>query len=308
MANKRMFSLSIIDTDKFLEMPLTSRYLYYELGMRGDDDGFVGNPRKILRSTGCRDDDLRKLVEMGYVRIFESGVLVIRDWKINNNIRSDRYQPTIYIAEKAEYERFIEVIEGTGQQKHLGIPPGIPPGIPTVCIEQDSIGKNSTTTTTERAGIPPGIPTVCIEQDSIDKNSTTTTTTERYINISKREIEEIANRYSIRDIENYCRRYGSINVWRTLVLLDYESKHDTHIKKPIRWFKRALADEFDTTEAIEWWQKKKAAEAVYENAMASITKGEDVVGYTISPDSPFYAASLKHKHRREAGADDGTRK
>ena len=280
MANKRMFSLSIIDTDKFLEMPLTSRYLYYELGMRGDDDGFVGNPRKILRSTGCRDDDLRKLVEMGYVRIFESGVLVIRDWKINNNIRSDRYQPTIYIAEKAEYERFIEVIEGTGQQKHLGIPPGIPPGIPTVCIEQDSI----------------------------DKNSTTTTTTERYINISKREIEEIANRYSIRDIENYYQQYGSVKVWRTLVLLDYESKHDTHIKKPIRWFKRALADEFDTTEAIEWWQKKKAAEAVYENAMASITKGEDVVGYTISPDSPFYAASLKHKHRREAGADDGTRK
>ena len=277
MANKRMFSLSIIDTDKFLEMPLTSRYLYYELGMRGDDDGFVGNPRKILRSTGCRDDDLRKLVEMGYVRIFESGVLVIRDWKINNNIRSDRYQPTIYIAEKAEYERFIEVIEGTGQQKYLGIPPGIPPGIPAVCIEQDSIDKNSTTT-------------------------------ERDINISKREIEEIANRHSIRSVENYCKQYGSIKVWRTLVLLDYESKHDIHIKKPIRWFKRALADEFDTTEAIEWWQKKKAAEAVYENAMASITKGEDVVGYTISPDSPFYAASLKHKHRREAGADDGTRK
>lgn len=275
MANKRMFSLSIIDTDKFLEMPLTSRYLYYELGMRGDDDGFVGNPRKILRSTGCRDDDLRKLVEMGYVRIFESGVLVIMHWKVNNNIRSDRYQPTIYIAEKAEYERFIEVIEGTGQQKHLGIPPGIPPGIPTVCIEQDSKGKNSTTTTTER-----------------------------YINISKREIEEIANRYSIRDIENYCRRYGSINVWRTLVLLDYESKHDTHIKKPIRWFKRALADEFDTTEAIEWWQKKKAEEAVYENAMALITKGEDV-GYTIAPDSPFYEASLKYKHKREAGADGG---
>lgn len=113
MANKRMFSLSIIDTDKFLEMPLSSRYLYYELGMRGDDDGFVGNPRKILRITGCRDDDLRKLAEMGYVKIFESGVLVITHRKVNNNIRSDRYQPTMYIAEKAEYERFTEVIEGT---------------------------------------------------------------------------------------------------------------------------------------------------------------------------------------------------
>lgn len=276
MANKRMFSLNIIDTDKFLEMPLSSRYLYYELGMRGDDDGFVGNPRKILRITGCRDDDLRKLAEMGYVKIFESGVLVITHWKVNNNIRSDRYQPTMYIAEKAEYERFTEVIEGTGQQKHLGM--------------------------------SPGIPTVRIEQDSIEQDSLTTTTTEKYANISKREIEEIANRYSIQCIESYCKRYGSIKVWRTLVLLDYESKHDVHIKKPIRWFKKALGDEFDTTEAFEWWQKKKATEAVYENAMASITQGEDVVGYVISPDSPFYEASLKHKCRRKAGADGGTRK
>lgn len=276
MANKRMFSLSIIDTDKFLEMPLSSRYLYYELGMRGDDDGFVGNPRKILRITGCRDDDLRKLAEMGYVKIFESGVLVITHWKVNNNIRSDRYQPTMYIAEKAEYERFVKVNEGTEKQKHLGIPVGIPDGIPTVRIEQDSL-----------------------EQDSL-----TTTTTERYINISKREIEEIANRYSIRGIESYCKCYGSIKVWRTLVLLDYESKHDVHIKKPIRWFKKALGDEFDTTEAFEWWQKRKAAEAVYENAMASITQGEDV-GYIIAPDSPFYKASLKYKHKRETGADGG---
>lgn len=84
-------------------------------------------------------------------------------------------------------------------------------------------------------------------------------------------------------------------------MLDYESKHDIHIKKPIRWFKRALAGEFDTTEAIEWWQKRKAAEAA---SMALITKGEDV-GYTIAPDSPFYKASLKYKHKREAGADGG---
>ena len=91
-------------------------------------------------------------------------------------------------------------------------------------------------------------------------------------------------------------------------MLDYELKHDIVIKKPIRWFKKALVDEFDATEAFEWWQKKKATEAVYENAMASITQGEDVVGYVISPDSPFYEASLKHKCRRKAGADGGTRK
>lgn len=128
MANKRMFALCIVDTDKFLEMPMSSRYLYYELGMRGDDDGFVSNPRKILRITGCRTDDLKKLAEEGYIRIFDSGILVITDWHANNYIRSDRYQPTRH---KAEYELY------------YGIPLGIPNGIPSGSIEQTRIDKIS---------------------------------------------------------------------------------------------------------------------------------------------------------------------
>lgn len=119
MANKRMFALSIVDTDKFLEMPLSARYLYYELGMRGDDDGFVANPKKILRATGCRGDDLKKLAEEGYIKIFDTGILVITDWKTNNYIRADRYKPTLY---QREFELFY----------------GIPVGIPTVCVEQNS--------------------------------------------------------------------------------------------------------------------------------------------------------------------------
>ena len=129
MANKRMFALSIVDTDKFLEMPMTSRYLYYELGMRGDDDGFVSNPRKILRITGCRNDDLKKLAEEGYIKIFDSGILVITDWHTNNYIRSDRYQPTTH---QSEYKLY-----------YGGIPLGIPSGIPSGSVEQTKQDKIS---------------------------------------------------------------------------------------------------------------------------------------------------------------------
>ena len=101
MANKRMFSLSVIDTDKFLEMPPSTQALYFHLAMRADDDGFVASPKKIARMINCGEDDLKILFTKEFVIPFKSGVCVIRDWKINNNtIKPDRYKPTIYIKEK----------------------------------------------------------------------------------------------------------------------------------------------------------------------------------------------------------------
>lgn len=101
MANKRMFSLSVIDTDKFLEMPPSTQALYFHLAMRADDDGFVASPKKIARMINCGEDDLKILFTKEFVIPFKSGVCVIRDWKINNNtIQADRYKPTIYIKEK----------------------------------------------------------------------------------------------------------------------------------------------------------------------------------------------------------------
>lgn len=95
MANKRMFSLDVVDTDCFIEMPATSQNLYFHLGMRADDDGFVSSPRKILKMLGCGNDDFKILVEHQYVIPFESGVIVISDWNVNNNkIKGDRYKPT----------------------------------------------------------------------------------------------------------------------------------------------------------------------------------------------------------------------
>ena len=96
MANKRMFSLSVVDTDEFLEMPLSSRLLYYELGMRADDDGFVANWKKILLFTGLKQDDLKVLIAKKFIIPFESGVIVIRHWRMNNYLQNDRTKPTIY--------------------------------------------------------------------------------------------------------------------------------------------------------------------------------------------------------------------
>lgn len=101
MAVKRMFSIDVTETDSFLEMPLTAQALYFHLGMRGDDDGFVSNPRSIMRVTGCSEGDLAMLAEAGYIISFRSGVIVISDWKVNNNLRNDRYKPTTFQSERS---------------------------------------------------------------------------------------------------------------------------------------------------------------------------------------------------------------
>lgn len=100
MARKRMFDLEVVDTDLFLEMPQSTQNLYFHLSMRADDDGFVSNPKKIIRTIGANDDDLKILFSKQFVIPFESGVVVIRHWKLNNYLRKDRYTETIYKDEK----------------------------------------------------------------------------------------------------------------------------------------------------------------------------------------------------------------
>lgn len=101
LANKRMFSVDVTETDAFLEMPLTAQALYFHLGMRGDDDGFVSNPRSIVRVSGCSESDLVTLAKSGYIITFRSGVIVISDRKVNNNLRNDRYKPTTFQDERS---------------------------------------------------------------------------------------------------------------------------------------------------------------------------------------------------------------
>lgn len=95
-----MFSPQIVDSDAFLDMPSSAQALYFHLGMRADDDGFVGNPKKILRIMGAGDDDLKILIAKRFVLVFETGVIVIKHWKLNNLVRKDWYKETIYLEEK----------------------------------------------------------------------------------------------------------------------------------------------------------------------------------------------------------------
>lgn len=116
MARKRMFDIEIVDTDLFLDMPQSTQNLYFHLGMRADDDGFVSNPKKIIRTIGANEDDLKILTTKKFIIPFEIGVIVIRHWKINNYLRSDRYTETIYKEEKRQ------LTEDENGVYNLGIP------------------------------------------------------------------------------------------------------------------------------------------------------------------------------------------
>ena len=138
MAERRMFAKKIVMSDLFLDMPMSAKFFYFMLGMLADDDGFVDNPNSIMRQTGTTKDDLRVLLSKGFVRAFESGVVVVTAWRVNNYLRSDRYTPTVHIEE----------FEQLGIDKNGLYTDGIPSvyqrytsGIPS--IGKDSIGKVS---------------------------------------------------------------------------------------------------------------------------------------------------------------------
>lgn len=96
MARRRMFSVEVVDTDRFLDMTHGARCLYFHLGMHADDDGFVASPKKVLRIAGCADADLDELIRCGFVIEMESGLIVITHWKLQNLIKKDRYVPTVH--------------------------------------------------------------------------------------------------------------------------------------------------------------------------------------------------------------------
>ena len=112
MAQKRMFDKTITNSDDFIEMPDSSQNLYFHLSMNADDDGFVNNWKNIMRMTGHKEDDLKVLIAKQYIIPFDTGVIVIRHWRINNYLRNDRYTETkfqkemqqLYIDENMVYQ------------------------------------------------------------------------------------------------------------------------------------------------------------------------------------------------------------
>lgn len=134
MAQKRMFDKSITNSDNFLELPDSSQILYFHLSMNADDDGFVDNWKSIMRMTGTKEDDLRILVAKSYVIPFETGVIVIKHWRMNNYLRTDRYKETTHKLEKSQ------LILGENEEYLLA---NNSIGIPMVDTDKNSIDKNS---------------------------------------------------------------------------------------------------------------------------------------------------------------------
>ena len=97
MAERRMFTQKIVDSDAFLDMPLSTQALYFHLNMRADDDGFVNNPKKVQRMVGASEDDLKLLIAKRFLIAFENGVVVIKHWRMHNLLRKDRYNATQYV-------------------------------------------------------------------------------------------------------------------------------------------------------------------------------------------------------------------
>lgn len=147
MAERRMFAKTIIDSDVFIDMPLSTQALYFHLSMRADDDGFINNPKKIQRMIGCGDDDLKLLIAKAFLIPFESGIVVIKHWKIHNYIRSDRYKPTVYHDEAAQLNiknNKAYTFENTGDKliKPVGIPDGYQMDT-QASLGKDRLGKDS---------------------------------------------------------------------------------------------------------------------------------------------------------------------
>ena len=147
MAEKRMFSKQIIDSDAFLDMPLSTQALYFHLSMRADDDGFLNNAKKIMRTIGANHNDYDLLLVKKFIIQFDDGICVIKHWRINNYLRTDRYKETIYKDEKS----MLSIKENGAYTLNNNL--GIPNGYQTDTKRIPSIDKNS------------------IDKNSIDKNS-----------------------------------------------------------------------------------------------------------------------------------------
>ena len=144
-----MFAKTIIDSDAFLDMPQSSQLLYFHLSMRADDEGFINNPRSIMRNVGCKDDDAKLLIAKKFIIPFESGVVVIKHWKIHNYIQKDRFTPTKYKEERDQlgldenkaYTQCIQPVYNLDTQDRLG---KVRIGKDSIEIEEDKEGKKET--------------------------------------------------------------------------------------------------------------------------------------------------------------------
>ena len=269
MAERRMFAKTIVDSDSFLDMPLSAQALYFHLGMRADDDGFLNNPKKIQRIVNASDDDLKILIAKSFIIPFNSGVVVIKHWKINNQIKADRYKPTVYVEEKSLLTVKDNNSYSLDMEKEQNVSRMVPECIqngskvePQYSIGKDSIGKNS------------------IVEDRLDKERENTRTEPKrifgeykHVRLKETEYSKLVGEYGqqmtddcITFLDEYIEMKGykakshylCIKKWVINAVNERKAKTSSGMTKPTNRVARELEESYDMMR--EWLEESKAKE------------------------------------------------
>ena len=241
MAEKRMFSKKIIDTDWFMDMPATTQNLYFHLSMRADDDGFVSSPKRIIKLIGATDDDYRILISKKFIIPFESGICVITDWRINNYLRIDRYTETVYKQEK------LSLIQNENGKYELGIP----------AVDQDYTYSNSISESNS-------YPDTNLKEENKKEEKhkygeyKKVLLTDEELNKLNKEFGEQETQKAITYLDEYIEMKGA--------------KYKSHYLAMRKWVYKAVEEHKDKTKATTGIDAFKELEKKYSNR-----KGDDII-------------------------------
>ena len=225
MAERRMFAKTIIDSDAFIDMPLSTQALYFHLSMRADDDGFINNPKRIQRMIGCGDDDMKLLCAKRYILPFDSGVVVIKHWKIHNYIKKDRYKETVYQEEKAQL-----ILKENGAYTEANN-----------AVDTEWFQDGSKMDTQVRLG-KDRIGQVSLVEGSVVEGDTATTTEDdelRQLNgplgqgvvwLTENQISSLLDRMNIEAFDRYVKRLADF-------IIDKKAHVKNHYETILKWYK-----------------------------------------------------------------------
>lgn len=276
MARKRMFDLEVVDTDLFLEMPQSTQNLYFHLGMRADDDGFVSNPKKIIRTIGANEDDLKILFSKQFIIPFESGIVVIRHWKLNNYLRKDRHTDTIY---KEEMKQLIEDENGIyNLNKNIGIPSG-----------------NQTETTGLHSKEKKSIEEYSIEKSSIDnckENDSCVDDFQKVIDFYDNNIG-LLTPYGLSVLESYKTEFSEdVIIYAMQKSVEANKRTIQYIKAILNnWNKQGIKSLVEAQEEAQSFRKTKEKE------------GGQVIGSTNRNNGKYQKIDLSANRAREADGE-----
>lgn len=233
MAERRMFAKTIIDSDAFLDLPLTTQALYFHLSMRADDEGFINNPKRIMRMIGASEDELRLLIAKSFIIPFESGIVVIKHWRIHNYIQKDRFKPTPYTEERSQ------LVEGKNKEyQFVSDTESIQPvyDVDATCIQDVS--------TSDTNGIQPGYQMdtqVRLGKDSVDKNiSCASDDSQETKNDVRKQHEQAAAEMFERLWSRYPRKKGKGSVSKSQKLKLYKLGEE-ELSRALDRFNAAMA-------------------------------------------------------------------